>query len=136
MKFFLIENKFGFFTTNPKNFPDLNDIFYLPEKISNAIIEYNNQNFPINNSLNALSQIKYKNIELFLKNKVKSNDLKGILGYIDKHELNFWNISIFFNHEENKEEEDDYKKLFDNKRIRISIIVVYNFYTYKKNSIS
>jgi SPASM domain peptide maturase of grasp-with-spasm system len=126
---FLIENEFGFFTNNPKNFPELNNIFQLPEVVSNAIIEYNNQNYSINDALYKLSNIKCKNIELFLKNNVKLNNLFNVLDYINKQELNFWNISIFINHEENKEEVD-YRKLLDNKRI--SFMVVYNFKYDKK----
>lgn len=130
---FLLENEFGFFTSNPKNFQELNDVFHLPEKVSNSIIEYNNQNYSIKDILNKLSNIKCKNIELFLKDNVKLNNLFNYLDYIEEQELNFWNISIFFNHEENKEE-DDYKKLLDNKRI--SIMVVYNYKYDKKILVS
>ncbi|WP_029286858.1 hypothetical protein [Pedobacter sp. R20-19] len=82
---FLLEHNWAFITDTPKDFPQIEDHYYKPSVISNAVIEYGEpQGYDILALFDNLDQMNCKQIELrFDDNNVSIEHMHKVLGYCE-----------------------------------------------------
>ena len=112
---FLKLNEFGFFTFEPHNFPELDLIFDLPSKITNAEIseQIHFQNYKqICNELNVLN---CKAIQLRLFSSISIKKIETILDAFKNSRIQY--IEIIFQYQKDIILDDLKKMAFENQRI-------------------
>ncbi len=97
---FFEENNLGFWTYNPKIFPDINKEWRHPSKITNSIIEINNQtnSKTINRTINNLNNLNCKAIEIRLipESYFKLCEIKTILNFFNNTTIQHISLIIRF----------------------------------------
>ncbi|SDH95053.1 SPASM domain peptide maturase, grasp-with-spasm system [Chryseobacterium taeanense] len=120
---FLLEKEFVFLTYYPKYFPKLDQGFYYPFEISNAIIELSSDDF-IFDILLKLNDINCKSIEVRIENNLSVNSIKNILEYIAFNEMIISSISIIINFSTDLDELV-LKEILNN-TTRLASVTIYN----------
>ncbi|PQA96481.1 SPASM domain peptide maturase, grasp-with-spasm system [Chryseobacterium piscicola] len=99
---FLVEEEFVFFTKTPQYFPEINDEFALPSKISNIVIDIkDNNSYDLNEIFLQVDDFNCENIELRFFKKTTETEIRNISNFISENELYLTNIGIVLPYEEN-----------------------------------
>jgi SPASM domain peptide maturase of grasp-with-spasm system len=111
---FLIENEFIFITDIPDLFPKIDDSFYAPSKISNAIIDISPQIFSeLENVIFQLSELLCQTIEFRFFHLATESEIHSIINIIEKNSLLISSVGFILPFSDNI----NYKELIDINRV-------------------
>ena len=120
----LIENELVFLTSTPDLFPELDTQWFSPFKISNAIIDIQNKKDHLMISLDQLSELNCKFVQLRFFRKVNLDEIIYIFSYLDAIQANILGVDLHLNYDDNLKE--NFVLDFCKKNKRLSSIAIYD----------
>lgn len=121
---FLIENRLVFFNSNPEAFPKTDLRWYSPSKITNAIIDFDQNQHNYIDLISQFEDLKCSYIQIRFFKKMDLNFIKSIVQYINDVKSRIVSIDFILPFHENLQLLELKQLLLENSRIHT--IIIYN----------
>lgn len=121
---YLTENKIIFFTSNPENFPKIDLSWDSPSKITNSIIDLDENHYDIYNVIDQLNTLKCSSIQIRFFKKFEYSFLVDLLNYIEENQMRFTSVDFIIPYNPTIKK-NSFTKLIKSYP-RINLVCIYN----------